>query len=90
MLILCGLIEKSSEYGAGQQGGISFSTNQRFCLHICSKPIRMRKTRRHHMKFVNKHMGSLQSFAASGFWHEIDIFVVLKRILLNFLVGIFD
>jgi hypothetical protein len=32
--------------------------------------------RLHHMKFVNKHMGLLQSFAASGFLffcHEIDI-----------------
>jgi hypothetical protein len=41
-----------------QQGGISFSTNQRFCLHFCPKPIRMRKTL-HHMKFVNKRMGLL-------------------------------
>ena len=35
----------------------------------------MRKTL-HHMKFVNKHMGLLQSFAASVFLffcHEIDI-----------------
>ena len=57
------------------QGGISFSTNQRFCLHFCPKPIRMRKTL-HHMKFVNKRMGLLQSFSASGFFgfcHEIDI-----------------
>jgi hypothetical protein len=49
-----------------EQGGISFSTNQRFCLHFCPKPIRMRKTL-HHMKFVNKRMGLLQSFSASGF-----------------------
>jgi hypothetical protein len=38
-------------------------------------------------------MGLLQSFAASGFLvfcHEIDADVVLKRILLNFLVAIFD
>ena len=58
-----------------QQGGISFSTNQRFCLHFCPKPIRMRKTL-HHMKFVNKRMGLLQSFSANGFLgfcHEIDI-----------------
>ena len=58
-----------------EQGGISFSTNQRFCLHFCPKPIRMRKTL-HHMKFVNKRMGLLQSFSASGFLgfcHEIDI-----------------
>jgi hypothetical protein len=58
-----------------EQGGISFSTNQRFCLDFCRKPIRMRKTL-HHMKFVYKHMGLLQSFAASGFFlfcHEIDI-----------------
>ena len=58
-----------------KQGGISFSTNQRFCLHFCPKPIRMRKTL-HHMKFVNKRMGLLQSFSASGFLgfcHEIDI-----------------
>jgi hypothetical protein len=62
-------------YNVIQQGGISSSTNQRFCLHFCPKPIRMRKTL-HHMKFVNKHMGLLQSFAASvflGFFHEIDI-----------------
>jgi hypothetical protein len=39
-----------------KQGGISFSTNQRFCLHFCPKPIRMRKTV-HHMKFDNKRMG---------------------------------
>jgi hypothetical protein len=39
-----------------EQGGISFSTNQRFCLHFCPKPIRMRKTL-HHMKFDNKRMG---------------------------------
>jgi hypothetical protein len=43
-------------YVAYQQGGISFSTNQRFCLHFCPKPIRMRKTL-HHMKFDNKRMG---------------------------------
>ena len=58
-----------------KQGGISFSTNQRFCLHFCPKPIRMRKTL-HHMKFVNKRMGLLQSFSASGFLgfcYEIDI-----------------
>ena len=58
-----------------QQGGISFSTNQRFCLHFGPKPIRMRKTL-HHMKFDNKRMGLLQSFSASGFLffcHEIDI-----------------
>jgi hypothetical protein len=61
--------------GAPKQGGISFSTNQRFCLHFCPKPIRMRKTL-HHMKFVNKRMGLLQIFSASvflGFCHEIDI-----------------
>ena len=50
----------SSTMGRDKQGGISFSTNQRFCLHFCPKPIRMRKTL-HHMKFVNKHMGLLQS-----------------------------
>ena len=58
-----------------QTRGISFSTNQCFCLHFRPKPIRMHKTL-HHMKFVNKHMGLLQSFAASGFLgfcHEIDI-----------------
>jgi hypothetical protein len=43
-------------YTTGKQGGISLSTNQRFCLHFCPKPIRMRKTL-HHMKFVNKRMG---------------------------------
>jgi hypothetical protein len=74
-----------------KQGGISFSTNQRFCLHFCPKPIRMRKTL-HHMKFVNKHMGLLHSFAASDFlvFAMKLIYVVLKRILLNFLLAIFD
>jgi hypothetical protein len=68
--------------------GMRKKSNQRFCLHFSAKPIRMRKTR-HHMKFVNKHMGSLQSFAGSCFggffFHEINIYVVRKRILLNFL-----
>jgi hypothetical protein len=68
--------------------GMRKKSNQRICLHFSAKPIRMRKTC-HHMKFVNKLMGSLHSFAGSGFWgffcHEINIYVVLKRILLNFL-----
>jgi hypothetical protein len=41
----------------------------------------MRKTR-HHMKFVNKHMGSLQNFAASDFFvfcREIDIYILFLK-----------
>jgi hypothetical protein len=44
------------------------------------------------MKFVNKQMGSLQSFAASVFFPFFPIkliYVVPKRILLNFRLGFF-
>jgi hypothetical protein len=75
-------------------GGISFSTNQWFCLHFYSKPIIMCK-KRHHIKFANKHLGIiwghftvlLQTFFL--FFGMTLIYVVLKIILLNFLVGIF-
>ena len=84
-----------SDLTGDQQGGISFWTNQHFCLHFCSKPIRMRKTR-HHMKFVNKHLGIIWGHfrallqAVFLFFVLKLIYVVLKRIILNFLVGIFD
>jgi hypothetical protein len=75
-----------------EQGGISFSTNQRFCLHFFPKPIRMRKTL-HHMKFDNKHIGVTSELFCKRFFVFLAmklIYVVLKRILLNFLVAIFD
>jgi hypothetical protein len=54
-------------YGSyfGRQGGISFSTNQRFCLHFCSKPIRMSKIR-HHMKFGIT-LGHFRALLQAGF-----------------------
>ena len=84
-------LKKALQSTRHEQGGISFSTNQRFCLHFCPKPIRMRKTL-HHMKFVNKRMGYFRAFLQMVFlvFAMKLIYVVLKRILLNFLVAIFD
>jgi hypothetical protein len=37
--------------------GGNFSTNQRFCLHFWSKPIRMRKMRHHMKQTFGNYMG---------------------------------
>jgi hypothetical protein len=59
--------QQATGYAADKQGGISFSTNQRFCLHFCPKPIRMRKTL-HHTKFVNKRMGVTSELLCKRFF----------------------
>jgi hypothetical protein len=46
------------------------------------------------MQFVNKHLGiiwgNFRALLQAGFFFCFEIDIIIKRILLNFLVGIFD